>query len=544
MKIYLHKNGETTGPFNLEEVRQKVQNKVFSIENLACYDGKEWVRISKIPGYVITKKKTTEPPKAQELPSKTVTKKSRKKLYIFLPIICILAVICSISLYFVIMPENPYPGKGDPSSGRFYTNLSEKEFKQVVQKAINGDTDSQLELASIYKGKGMGAEPVKLPEYFKYHYKWINKAAENKNFHAKYQLANLCYTYGDPVEFGGNFNKMWDFHLTGRGSRKTGRARKLYNEVDQFLSEKSKLEKINFLGLGWIYNEKDSRTFINEIKYLKYTLPIYFSSFSKEIEYANQFINAIEINKLSITKDNYGDEILCHPNSKNRYTGKVVLGQDSLGKPNSFANYKDGRKDGLWIKWYDNGQKESEANYKNGKLHGLSTNWYENGQKKEVLNWKDGMRNGSSTEWHKDGQEIIRLRAVPRPILNPKNQPNFNKRDLNSLQNQKAKLIYHTVTLEWEKQGEELFLIGKSPSLNSKSDNDIRIQIGWKTKGTIVQESNNGLTIILKDIVRDVRNFKNQKVRVTIPMDCSHQDRLLILESCRDAGIESISFKF
>ena len=100
------------------------------------------------------------------------------------------------------------------------------------------------------------------------------------------------------------------------------------------------------------------------------------------------------------------------------------------------------------------------------------------------------------------------------------------------------------MTLEWEKQGEELFLIGKSPSLNSKSGNDIRIQIGWKTKGTIDQESNNGLTIILKDIVRDVRNFKNQKVRVTIPMDCSHQDRLLILESCRDAGIESISFKF
>mgnify|MGYP000904850299 FL=1 len=72
----------------------------------------------------------------------------------------------------------------------------------------------------------------------------------------------------------------------------------------------------------------------------------------------------------------------------------------------------------------------------------------------------------------------------------------------------------------------------------------MRIQIGWKTKGTIVQESNNGLTIILKDIVRDVRNFKNQKVRVTLPMDCSHQNRLLILESCRDAGIESITFQF
>jgi hypothetical protein len=34
VKIYLHKNGETNGPFNLEEVREKVQNKAFSNNNL------------------------------------------------------------------------------------------------------------------------------------------------------------------------------------------------------------------------------------------------------------------------------------------------------------------------------------------------------------------------------------------------------------------------------------------------------------------------------------------------------------------------------
>ena len=32
------------------------------------------------------------------------------------------------------------------------------------------------------------------------------------------------------------------------------------------------------------------------------------------------------------------------------------------------TNYKDGKKDGLWNWWYENGQKEAELIYKDGKL--------------------------------------------------------------------------------------------------------------------------------------------------------------------------------
>ena len=40
--------------------------------------------------------------------------------------------------------------------------------------------------------------------------------------------------------------------------------------------------------------------------------------------------------------------------------------------------YKDGKEDGLWTVWYENGQKVSEGTYKDGKKDGKYTYWYKN----------------------------------------------------------------------------------------------------------------------------------------------------------------------
>ena len=66
---------------------------------------------------------------------------------------------------------------------------------------------------------------------------------------------------------------------------------------------------------------------------------------------------------------------------------------------------KDGKKDGLWNKWYKNGQKEEEGTYKDGELDGLSTTWYENGQKWLEGTYKDG-KEISKECWDKDGNEM------------------------------------------------------------------------------------------------------------------------------------------
>jgi TonB family protein len=69
--------------------------------------------------------------------------------------------------------------------------------------------------------------------------------------------------------------------------------------------------------------------------------------------------------------------------------------------------YKDGEKDGKWLKWYANGQKESEENYKVGVIDDEWIEWYENGQKKIEKKYKNGEPNGDWSEWNISGQKEV-----------------------------------------------------------------------------------------------------------------------------------------
>lgn len=69
-------------------------------------------------------------------------------------------------------------------------------------------------------------------------------------------------------------------------------------------------------------------------------------------------------------------------------------------------------KDGLWITYYKNGQKQSEETYREGTQNGLFTNWHENGQKKSEETYIDGKRIGTSRDWYENGQ----LRSETREI--------------------------------------------------------------------------------------------------------------------------------
>ena len=64
---------------------------------------------------------------------------------------------------------------------------------------------------------------------------------------------------------------------------------------------------------------------------------------------------------------------------------------------------KDGKKEGKWMVWYENGTKKEEHNFKDGKKEGKWMVWYDNGTKKEEHNFKDGKKNGLTTEWRKNG---------------------------------------------------------------------------------------------------------------------------------------------
>ena len=88
-------------------------------------------------------------------------------------------------------------------------------------------------------------------------------------------------------------------------------------------------------------------------------------------------------------------------------TGKVYydFGEKSDLKKVYYGTLLNGKKDGFFTNWYENGQKESEGTHKDGKKEGLLITWHENGQKFSESIYKDGyMIEGKW--WDTEGNEI------------------------------------------------------------------------------------------------------------------------------------------
>ena len=69
------------------------------------------------------------------------------------------------------------------------------------------------------------------------------------------------------------------------------------------------------------------------------------------------------------------------------------------------ARYKNGVLEGLYNVWWENGIKKEKGYYKNGKFDRIITSWYENGQKKAEGTFKDGEYDGLWTYWYENGQK-------------------------------------------------------------------------------------------------------------------------------------------
>ena len=62
-----------------------------------------------------------------------------------------------------------------------------------------------------------------------------------------------------------------------------------------------------------------------------------------------------------------------------------------------------GRKTGLWIKYWPNGEKKSEINYKNGRATGPYTTYFDNGQINEKSTMQGGLLVGKFEMYYPDG---------------------------------------------------------------------------------------------------------------------------------------------
>ena len=78
MQIYVHLGGKNYGPYSIEQIRQYVQAGNFTVDQQACHDGRNWVRISDLPGYAVTEKPKPQPKSAQKVASPSSPKKKQK----------------------------------------------------------------------------------------------------------------------------------------------------------------------------------------------------------------------------------------------------------------------------------------------------------------------------------------------------------------------------------------------------------------------------------------------------------------------------------
>jgi len=71
---------------------------------------------------------------------------------------------------------------------------------------------------------------------------------------------------------------------------------------------------------------------------------------------------------------------------------------------NQSCTIKDGKKDGPYKEWYDNGKVKYDYKYKLDKLDGLIKSYFENGQLQVEANYKEGERYGKFKQFTKNGQ--------------------------------------------------------------------------------------------------------------------------------------------
>ncbi len=84
------------------------------------------------------------------------------------------------------------------------------------------------------------------------------------------------------------------------------------------------------------------------------------------------------------------------------YTGTLVE-IFSNGDTSSMITLKDGIRNGITKKWWQNGHLKMNANFENGLYDGRVEEWYENGARFSSFHYKNGKEDGKQKGWEING---------------------------------------------------------------------------------------------------------------------------------------------
>lgn len=81
----------------------------------------------------------------------------------------------------------------------------------------------------------------------------------------------------------------------------------------------------------------------------------------------------------------------------------MALAKSNQGTTLFSQSYKNGKEDGVWKKFYDNGQLAEQRIFKNGKKSDSLIAFWPNGTKHLLYRFKDGEYEGTCSEWNQQG---------------------------------------------------------------------------------------------------------------------------------------------
>ena len=95
MQVYVHLAGKNYGPYSVEQLRSFVKAGNFKEDHLACFDGRNWVRINQVPGFVVEAKTQPVAPQkvAKVVPTKTKKQRTKKLVIVSLSVMAVLSVV-------------------------------------------------------------------------------------------------------------------------------------------------------------------------------------------------------------------------------------------------------------------------------------------------------------------------------------------------------------------------------------------------------------------------------------------------------------------
>jgi hypothetical protein len=74
-----------------------------------------------------------------------------------------------------------------------------------------------------------------------------------------------------------------------------------------------------------------------------------------------------------------GEQVIYQKGKQTPYTGRVKM-VCNKGQVKLLGYYVDGKREGAWTTWHENGRKETEQHYKAGEMDGLWTWWNKDGK--------------------------------------------------------------------------------------------------------------------------------------------------------------------